>query len=197
MDKIVEVAKGVNGADVSQHVMDRQEREIGIIYIESKNARKFSPSWVNKLKEDIKSKNASYGILVTTDLPENVKQYEDEDLFICGFNDYVLAIKLLRARLVEIAKSKFIEANRSSNSELVYNYVTSKEFAQWMRGMLDYVSEQQIQLEKDKRQFNQSIAAREKQIQKINESQQFLIGHFRGLGSQNDFELLENISEES
>ena len=126
MDKIFEVAKGVNGADVSQHVMDRQEREIGIIYIESKNARKFSPSWVNKLKEDIKSKNASYGILVTTDLPENVKQYEDEDLFICGFNDYVLAIKLLRARLVEIAKSKFIEANRSSNSELVYNYVTSQ-----------------------------------------------------------------------
>ena len=197
MDKIFEVAKGVNGADVSQHVMDRQEREIGIIYIESKNARKFSPSWVNKLKEDIKSKNASYGILVTTDLPENVKPYEDEDLFICGFNDYVLAIKLLRARLVEIAQSKFIEANRSSNSELVYNYVTSKEFAQWMRGMLDYVSEQQIQLEKDKRQFNQSIAVREKQIQKINESQQFLIGHFRGLGSQNDFELLENISEES
>ena len=135
--------------------------------------------------------------MVTTDLPENVKQYEDEDLFICGFNDYVLAIKLLRARLVEIAKSKFIEANRSSNSELVYNYVTSKEFAQWMRGMLDYVSEQQIQLEKDKRQFNQSIAVREKQIQKINESQQFLIGHFRGLGSQNDFELLENISEGS
>ena len=63
--------------------------------------------------------------------------------------------------------------------------------------MIDYVSEQQIQLEKDKRQFNQSIAVREKQIQKINESQQFLIGHFRGLGSQNDFELLENISEES
>ena len=63
--------------------------------------------------------------------------------------------------------------------------------------MLDYVSEQQIQLEKDKRQFNQSIAVREKPIQKINESQQFLIGHFRGLGSQNDFELLENISEGS
>ena len=34
LDNIIEVAKGVNGADVSHHVMDRQEREIGIIYIE-------------------------------------------------------------------------------------------------------------------------------------------------------------------
>ena len=197
LDKIIEVAKGINGADVSHHVIDRQEREIGIIYIESKNARKFSASWVSKLKEDVKSKNASYGVLVTTDLPENVKQYEDEDLFICGFHDYLLAVKLLRVRLVEIAKNKFIEANRSSSSELVYNYVTSREFAQWMRSMLDYVRDQQTQLEKDKRQFNQSIAVREKQIQKINESHQYLIGHFRGLGSQDDFELLENISEES
>ena len=75
--------------------MDRQEREIGIIYIESKNARKFSASWVSKLTEDVKSKHASYGVLVTTDLPENVKQYEDEDLFICGFHDYFLQFQLI------------------------------------------------------------------------------------------------------
>ena len=37
-----------------------------------------------------------------------------------------------------------------------------------MRSLLDYVRDQQTQLEKDKRQFNQSIAVREKQIQKIN-----------------------------
>ena len=197
IDKVIEVAKGINGADVSHYIRDNHEREIGLIYIESKNAKKFSSSWISKLKNDMKNKNASYGVLVTLNLPENIKQFEEEDLFICGFHDYLLAIKLLRGRLIDIAKTKIIDANKKDKSSILYEYVTGKEFAQWMRGMLEYMSEQKIQLEKDKRQFSQSIAVREKQIEKIISSHETLKGHFRGLGSPEDFALLENFSEEN
>ena len=63
-DLVQEVSKGVNGADVSHFVRDSSEREIGLIY-KNRNAKNFSPSWVSKLKEDMKNKKADYGILVT------------------------------------------------------------------------------------------------------------------------------------
>ena len=66
LDKIVEVAKGVNLKDLLPHIMDRQEREFSMGFTLSLKMHEiFSASWVSKLKEDVKRKNASYGVLVT------------------------------------------------------------------------------------------------------------------------------------
>ena len=39
---------------VCHYVCDKSDNELGLIYIESKNAKKFSASWVKKLKDDSK-----------------------------------------------------------------------------------------------------------------------------------------------
>ena len=195
-DLVEEVAKGVNGADVCHYVRDNSERDIGLIYIESKNAKNFSPSWVSKLKEDMKNKKANYGILVTLDIPENVKVYEEDDLFICGFHDYMLAVKLLRVQLFEIEKTKILEVNRNDKSAMIYDYVTGREFAQWVRGMMDYMREQRDHLEKDMRHYVKSMETRRKQIEKMETSNLTLIGHFKGLGSREDFTILEDMTSE-
>ena len=44
--------------------------------------------------------------------------------------------------------------------------------------------------------MQKSFAIREKQIDKVIESQQILIGHFKGLGTGNDFKVLEDTNEE-
>ena len=49
LDNIEEVAKGINGADISHYVRDTSGTHIGLIYIEVKNAKKFSISWMPKL----------------------------------------------------------------------------------------------------------------------------------------------------
>ena len=195
-DIVEEVPKGIYGADVSHFVRDNSERDIGLIYIESKNAKKFSPSWVSKLKEDMKNKKANYGILVTLDIPENVKIYEEDDLFICGFHDYMLAVKLLRGQLFEIEKTKILEVNRNDKSVMIYDYVTGKEFAQWVRGMMDYMKEQKEHLEKDIRHHVKSMETRRKQIEKMETSNLTLIGHFKGLGSTEDFSILEDMTSD-
>ena len=196
-DLVEEVAKGIKGADVFHYVRDNSERDIGLIYIESKNAKNFSPLWVSKLKEDMKNKKANYGILVTSDIPENVKFYEDDDLFICGFHDYMLAIKLLRGQLFEIEKTKILEVNRNDKSAMIYDYVTGREFAQWVRGMMDYMREQKDHLEKDMRHHVKSMETRRKQIEKMETSNLTLIGHFKGLGSREDFTILEDMTSEN
>ena len=40
IDRIEEVPKGINGADISYYVRDAKENELGLICIESKNAKK-------------------------------------------------------------------------------------------------------------------------------------------------------------
>ena len=140
-------------------------------------------------------KKASYGVLVTTDIPENYKAYEEDDLFICGFHDYLLAVKLIRGRILELSKLAVIENNRSSEKD-IYNYVTGKEFAQWVRGMRDYFIEQKKQLDVDKRQADKSFAIREKQLEKVQSAHMSLAGHFKGLGHGSDFKLLDQATEE-
>ena len=65
-----------------------------------------------------------------------------------------------------------------------------------MRSILDYLKDQKYQLEVDKRSMQKSFAIREKQIEKVIESQQKLIGHFKGLGSGDDFKVLEDANNE-
>lgn len=190
IDNIVEVPKGQNGADISHFVKDSAENDLGLIYIESKYAKKFSSNWVTKLKEDMKNAKADFGILVTSDVPDNFRQYEEDDLFICGFHTYFLAVKFLRGRIIALARQNTLEANRSSE-RLVYDYVTGKEFAQWMRSMIDFLKDQQDQLAIDRKQADKSFGTREAQIKKITESHMTLAGHFKGLGSGRDFNMLD------
>ena len=196
IDNIKEVPKGQNGADISHYVRDNSENDLGLIYIESKLAKNFSSNWVTKLKEDMKNKKADFGIIVTLDVPDNFSQYEEDDLFICGFHDYFLAVKFLRGRIIALARQNTLEANRSSE-RLVYDYVTGKEFAQWMRGMIDFLKDQQNQLAIDRRQAEKSFGTRETQIKKITESHMTLAGHFKGLGSGRDFNMLDEMTNEN
>ena len=192
IDNIEEVPKGINGADISHYVRDASEANIGLIYIEVKNAKKFSNSWIPKLREDMKEINANFGILVTSDIPKDYTKYEKEDLFICGFTDYLIAIKLLRMSIIELAKAKIIDSNKNDKKSLIYEYVTGKEFAQWIRGTLEYMKEQKLQLDSDKKNAARSFAIREKQLQKNLDSHEQLIGHLKGLGSSSDFKILDN-----
>ena len=191
LDNIEEVPKGVNGADISHYVRDTSGTHIGLIYIEVKNAKKFSISWMPKLREDMKKINANFGMLVTSDIPKDYTKYEKEDLFICGFTDYLLAVKILRMSIIELAKAKIIDSNKNDKKSLVYEYVTGKEFAHWIRGTLEYMKEQRLQLDNDKRSATRAFAIREKQLQKNLESHEQLIGHLKGLSSSNDFKILE------
>ena len=61
-----------------------------------------------------------------------------------------MAIKLLRNNIIEQSKMKSKVAFKNDKKSLVYDYVTGKEFANWIRTILDYLRDQKNQLEIDK-----------------------------------------------
>ena len=144
----------------------------------------------------MKNKKASFGMIVTLDVPENIDKYEEEDLFICGFNNYLLAVKLLRNHILQV-ENKNIEINKNSANR-IYDYLTSKEFAQWARSKgIDYFSEQKQQLEIDKNNSLKSFSIREKQIEKAMTSHKALTGNLIGIASRNEFVMLDEATDEN
>src|SRR5262249_29493054 len=65
LDSIEEVRKGARGGDVIQKVMTRSGQLAGVLLWEAKRARDWSPQWVTKLKDDMRSAGADVGILVS------------------------------------------------------------------------------------------------------------------------------------
>ncbi len=181
LDEVLEVKKGQNGADIKLNVKNRMNRKLGLIYIESKYAKHFSESWIEKLKQDRLRVKADYALLVTYDLPENPNQYEGHGLYICGFHQYLMYIKLLRDTLYNMDLLKNKESNRLDKANQIYDYVLSPEFAQKMRNLLDLVSKERTQLEADKRYLETSFAKREKAISKKETTLNLIRGDFTEL----------------
>lgn len=70
IDTIEDVPTGIKGADLVQTVRSSRGEEVGIIAWESKDAKAWSDSWAEKLKEDRLRVGASISVIVTTVLPQ-------------------------------------------------------------------------------------------------------------------------------
>lgn len=173
---------------------NKRERELGLIYIESKLAKNFSTSWVEKLKQDMISAKANFGLLVTFDLPNNPNDYEGDGLYICGFHEYKMVCKLLRNALITLDRMKIVETNKLDKANQVYDYVTSAEFAQKMRQVHNLISDERELLIKEKKFMDQSFAKRGKLISKKETTLSIIGGDLIGLSNESDMIYLENIA---
>ena len=107
-DEISEVKKGVRGADVTQKVFDKKGQMCGTILWESKNA-KWSDTWIAKLKEDQRQSKSDLAVLVSVDLPDDIKDkgvgYKS-CIWICSSSTFDILAMSLRFNLVNIYYEK-------------------------------------------------------------------------------------------
>jgi hypothetical protein len=171
LDVIEEVKKGARGGDVIQRVMTRTGQAAGIVLWESKRAKDFSAQWIAKLKDDMREAGADVGVLVT--MPGAVPKEWDAGLSF-GLVDGVWVVQwsaaqpvaeMLRHQLLEVHKQRVISAGKGEKMEAVYDYVTSPQFAQKVRAVLEAFNLQREELESEKKQTMQRWARREKQLE--------------------------------
>jgi hypothetical protein len=171
LDSIEEVKKGVRGGDVIQRVVTRVGQPAGIILWETKRARDWSPQWIAKLKEDMRSCGAEIGVLVTmpTAIP---KEWETGQLFALHEEVWVSvwapALQLaavLRAALIDVHKQRVASAGKGEHMEAVYDYLTSPQFAHKLKAVYGAFQKMRAELESEKNTTMQRWARREKQLQ--------------------------------
>ncbi|MGB5218779.1 MAG: DUF2130 domain-containing protein [Smithella sp.] len=181
-DRIQEVPKGVRGADSIQTVINAAQQECGTIVYESKRTKSFSGDWIEKLKQDQITCKADIAVLVTETYPGDMDRFgEKNGVWICGFQEVKSVSFVLREMLQKTHSIKLSQENKGDKMELLYTYLTSTEFVQNIKRIVENYDAMLTQLNAEKKAMTKIWATREKQIWFVQENISALFGSIKGI----------------
>lgn len=182
-DQIDEVKKGQRGADVLHTVRTVHGVECGKIIWEAKRADNWSEKWLQKLKDDQQEAKADIAVLVTTVMPKGVEEIivRIGDVWVVSPHVIKPVAEMLRTALVEANKLKVVNTGRNEKMELLYNYLSSAQFSQKVRTMLDAFESMRSDLEAEKRAMQKIWAKRQTQIERVTMSMTSVVGELQGI----------------
>jgi hypothetical protein len=181
-DSISEVKKGAFGADCVQVVNTRELHNCGVICYESKNAKAWSDGWIAKFKQDMLKANADIGVFVTSVYPNGMERMGFvEGVWVCSLEEFKGSAALLRESLITTHKAVQKDENRGDKMSLLYNYLTSNEFAMQMQAIVDGFITMQDELEREKRSLSASWKRRQKLIDGVLTNTTEMYGSLQGI----------------
>lgn len=190
LDVIEEVKKGQRGGDVIQRVQSRSGATAGVLLWETKRATVFNAQWIAKLKEDMRACGADAGVLVTMpnatpkDWPTGMQFAVVDEVWVVTWPLAVQLGEALRAGLQGVHKQRLASAGKGEKMEAVYDYVTSPQFAQKLKAVMDAFGRMREELESEKNQTLQRWARREKQLEAGKAALLGVGGEIQGLAQQ-------------
>jgi len=190
LDAIEEVKKGQRGGDVIHRVTSRSGAAAGVLLWETKRAQLWSPQWVAKLKEDMRACGADAGVLITmpTAVPKDWSAGTQfalvDDVWVATWSVALQLAEVLRTAMLDVHKQRVASAGKDEKMEAVYDYVTSPQFAQKLKGVLGAFQRMREELEAEKNQTLQRWARREKQLEAGRNALLGIGGEIQGLAHQ-------------
>jgi hypothetical protein len=182
LDSIDEVKKGATGADCLQIVNTRELQNCGSIYYESKRTKAFQPSWIEKFKNDIRTKRANIGVLVTEVMPSGMERMGMRDgIWICTYEEFKGLSAVLRQSLIQVSQAVQAQENKGDKMSMLYDFLTSNEFRLQIEGIVEGFTQMQSDLDSEKRAMQRIWKQREKQIEKVVHNTLGMYGSIRGI----------------
>ena len=198
-DSIGEVGKGVEGADCIQIVRNHLGTDCVKIIFESKRTKTFNSGWIEKLKTDMRNKQADVAILVTQVYPKDMSCFgEKEGVWICSFSEVIALTTAMRHTIMRIAETKRSEENKGEKMQMLYSYLTGTEFRQQIETIVEGFLSMKNSISKERIQMEKLWKEREKQLEKVLLSTSGLYGSIKGIAgaSIGNIPLLEDGTEE-
>ncbi len=181
-DTIEEVPKGVRGADVIQTVLNSAQISCGKIVYESKRTKNFGGDWIEKLKQDQIVCKADIAVIVTETMPTDMERFgEKNGVWVCGFHEAKSLSFVLREMLIRTQATMVAQDNKGDKMELLYNYLTSAEFVQNIKRIVENYDNMILQLNSEKKAMHRIWATREKHIWSVQENISALFGSIKGI----------------
>ena len=181
-DAIIEVAKGVNGADVQQQVMAPSGSYCGLILWESKRTKHWSDGWLPKLREDGRKAGADLLVIVSAALPEAVETFDCVDnVWVCSPKTALSVAVALRAALLGAHNVRQVQAGMKTKSEEVYAYVTGPQFKRRVEALVEAFTTMQEDLTAEQKATQRQWAKRSAQIERVLTSTSGMFGDMQGI----------------
>ena len=181
-DTILPVAKGITGADVTQHVHSKSGHLCGTIIWESKRTKSWSDNWLPKLRGEQRQANADAAILVTETLPKNVDGFGlVNGVWVTEFRYLIPVATAIRGGILEVAAVRVMEEGQQTKKDLVYKYLTGQQFRQRIQAIVEVFGEMQAELERERRSAIRQFAKRDEQIRRIVDATSGMYGDLQGI----------------
>ena len=195
-DLIEEVGKGVRGADCIQIVRNNLGQECGKIIFESKRTKDFANDWIEKLKADMRNQGADVAVIVTQAFPKDMESFGEKDgVWICSFSEAKPVVQMLRDAVIKIFIASKSQENKGDKMHLLYDYLTSREFAEQWQAIREGFMSMKLSIQKERDAMEKLWKAREKQLEKVLLNSAHIRGSIEGIsGTDVDLNLLEDSS---
>lgn len=180
-DQVVEIGKGVAGADVEYIIQTKTGHRIGSILFESKRTRSFSKGWIKKLKEDNfkLSTPADLLVIVSQTMPKNISKFGIQNgVWVCHptyAKELTTALRYCLLKVYEVIQSQQSDKSRSD----LIQFITSKEFQALLEGTLEGFSELLKSHNEEKLKMQRLWKGREKILEKLLSNTISLYGNLR------------------
>jgi hypothetical protein len=197
-DVIEEVGKGVEGADCIQLVRNNSGVVCGKIIYESKRTKAWSNSWIDKLKNDMRSSSSDVAILVSQIFPKDMEKFGEKDgIWVCGFNEVSSVAYLLRNGIIKIHEAQKSQENKGDKMQMLYDYLTGNEFRGQVEAIVEGFMAMKQSIARERIQMEKMWKEREKQLEKVLLSTSGMYGSVKGIAgaSISDIPLLEGTEE--
>jgi hypothetical protein len=193
-DMISEVGKGVKGADCIQTVRNQFGQECGKIIYESKRTNAFAGDWIDKLKADMRSQGADVAVIVTKTMPKDMERFGEKDgVWVCSFSEVAALSSVLRDGIIKISLIAKSNENKGDKMHLLYNYLTSNEFAEQWKAMREGFMSMRLSIQKERDAMEKLWKAREKQLEKVLLNAAHIRGSIEGIsGTDVNLNLIED-----
>lgn len=198
-DLILEVGKGVEGADCIQTVRNTLGKECGKIIYESKRAKGWNNVWLDKLKADKRSKGAEEAILVTKSFPKGMDRFSQrEGIWICSYAEVASVATVLRNAIMCISDARLSQENKGEKMQMLYDYMASNAFRQKWDSIVETYLAMQKQLSEEKVKTQRNWTQREKQLDIILKNAVGFVEDVNVIGGLeiNDLKLLNDVSDD-
>ena len=198
-DLILEVGKGVRGADCIQIVRSNFGQECGKIIYESKRTNAFANEWVEKLKADMRSQGAEIAVIVTKTMPKDMDCFGIKDgVWVCDFSEVKALASVLREGVIRVFNTAKSNENKGDKMHLLYGYLTSSEFAEQWKAIREGFLAMKLSIQRERESMERLWKAREKQLEKVLLNAAHIRGSIEGIAGMDfvDLNLLENGEED-
>ena len=181
-DKVEDVPTGIRGADLIQKVINFRQEACGVIVYESKRTKAFDIKWIDKLKQDQMRVKGDLAVLVTETMPKDMKKFDClNGVWVCHYTEVKSLSKVLREILITTKSVKGAQENKGDKMELLYSYLTSSDFVQKVKRIIENYDAMLNQLISEKKSMMRIWSEREKQIWVVQENINALFGDIKGI----------------
>jgi hypothetical protein len=183
LDNIVEIEKGVLGADIRQIVKSPKGYPCGSILWECKRTKWDEKKFIEKLKADQRAESANLAVIVSTNLPKDALDgfiNRGDDIWICALSLVAPVAVALRKILLDATFQRALAVNRGEKKEDLFSYITSTGFIQPVKTIVEVYKEITSQITKERGAYEKIWKQRESQAQRIINSMASIVGNIQG-----------------